>query len=341
MTAQTIETSAELPCHRCGYDLRAHPADGECPECRASVAESRRVAAVPRRPAWRDSDPRWRRRILAGVWILALVPLVDVLKVSGWASRVPVPNVFGFPGAVRTLDETLLCTMNVYAPVAFCIGVVLLFFKERGRRAAQFDWTRRWGVACSYVALLLSATEVLFLLSLVSTGIAALFLNMALKYQPRVTPWFVEVSAGYLRYGPQPSDGSGVALAAFSSTAVLLACIPLYDALRSSGPKNLAAILVAPLALFALRYLALAGQYCLGFVGVTSTDLFRYRIYFWPELLATTLPGAQPMPGLSVAGSPAAYVVEPTKWCIVLAIAVWLTVAQLMAWRKRKKPRAA
>jgi hypothetical protein len=340
MTAQTDEMSVQLPCHRCGYDLRAHPPDGECPECGASVAEARRVATVPIRPAWRDSDPRWRRRMVAGVWILALVPLVDALKALGWASSVPVPNVFGFPGTVRTLDETLLCTMGVYAPVAFCSGVVLLFAKERGRRPGRFDWTRRWGVACSYIALLLSATSVLFLVALVSAGIAQILQGMPPKYQPWATPWFVEISAAYLRYGPQPSDGSEVASVAFSSAAVLLACVPLYDALRSSGPKHLAAMPLIPLAMFALWYVFQSGTYCLGFVGVMSSELFRYRIYFWPELLTAALSRGQPMPGLSVSGAASAFVVEVLKWCIVLAIAVWLTVAQFATWRKRKKTSA-
>jgi len=44
MTTSTDEISSELPCHACGYDLRAHPLDGVCPECGASVAEARRVA---------------------------------------------------------------------------------------------------------------------------------------------------------------------------------------------------------------------------------------------------------------------------------------------------------
>ena len=39
-----------LPCARCGYDLRAQPTDGVCPECGATVAEAiarRAAAAVP------------------------------------------------------------------------------------------------------------------------------------------------------------------------------------------------------------------------------------------------------------------------------------------------------
>jgi hypothetical protein len=283
--------------------------------------------------------------MLAGTWILVLVPLMDALKAFGWASSVRVPNVFGFPGTVRTLDESFLCTMGVYPPLVFCIGVVLLFSKERGRRPGKLDWTRRWGVACSYVALLLSAAQVLFIGALVLAGVAALLQSMPLKYQPAVTRLFVEVSTGYLRYGPQPSDSSGVVLVAFSSIAILLACVPLYDALRSSGgpgPKRLAAILLAPLALFALMYVAHVGQYCLGIAGVTSTDLFRHRIYFWPELLAADLAGRPPAAaGWSVSGSVSAFVVEATKWCIVLAIAVWLTIARLVAWWQGKKTSAA
>src|SRR5262245_37001292 len=110
MTAHTADISAELPCHRCGYDLRAHPQDGKCPECGASVAESRRLAAVPRRPAWRDSDPRWRRRLLAGAWILVLFPLSTL----GWSSKIAAPNLFGSRAAFRTLNETFLFDSNVY-----------------------------------------------------------------------------------------------------------------------------------------------------------------------------------------------------------------------------------
>src|SRR5687768_7166083 len=194
MTAHTAQTSDELPCHRCGYDLRAQPPDGVCPECEASVAESRRWAAIPRRPAWRDSDPRWRRRVLAGAWVLVLLPLMDVLTASGWASSAPVPTVFDFRGTVRTLDDTLLCGTGVYQPLVFCIGVVLLFSKERGRRGGKLDWTRRWGVVCSYVVLLLCAVPVLFIGALVLAGIAALFQSMPAKYQPGVTQLFVDVS---------------------------------------------------------------------------------------------------------------------------------------------------
>src|SRR5690348_10128355 len=121
----TPETSADLRCHRCGYDLRAHPEDAKCPECGESVAESRRLALIPRRPARRASDPRWRRRLLAGAWVLALMPIIDVLQGLGWASDMPVPSLF--PPAVGTLGHTFLYGSRTDQPLLFCIGVVLLF----------------------------------------------------------------------------------------------------------------------------------------------------------------------------------------------------------------------
>jgi hypothetical protein len=340
MTAHTDQTPVDLPCHVCGYDLRAHPPDGKCPECGTSLAESRRLAAIPRRPAWRDSDPRWRRRILAGVWLLVLVPLMDALKLSGWASRVPVPSFFDSRIAPGTLDQTLLGDRLVYRPLIFCVGVVLVFAKERGRRPHPLDWTRRWGVICSYVVALLSTAFFLLIAALVFVGIVAVFHSMPPKYEPRVTPWFLNVSTAYLYYGLHPQGAAGVVLTASSSIAVLLACVPLSDALRSSGPKRLWAILLAPLALFSLMHLAQAGRYCISQPRWVPADYFLYLLYFSPELLVRGI--ADLPPGWRANGSTlGALFVEAAKWCIVLAIAVWLTIAQRAARRHATKTNAA
>ncbi len=237
MATDVAEISVELPCHGCGYDLRVHPADGMCPECGASVAEARRWAAIPRRPVRRESDPQWRRRMLAGVWVIAMLPVVEAARVFGWGSSVTVPRIFEYRGAVWTLNETLLFGSGVYRSLIFCIGLVLLFSKERGRQRGRMDWTRRWGTLSCYVVLLLSIAQVLFMVSLVSVGIAAIFISRPMKYQPHGTKLLAAVSSGYLRYGPHPSNASGIVLVGFSSAAILLACLPLFDALRISGPK--------------------------------------------------------------------------------------------------------
>jgi hypothetical protein len=277
--------------------------------------------------------------MLVGTWVLVLLPLVVVLKTFDWALAVPVPTVFDFRGTVRTLDDTLLCYWGVYEPLAFCIGVVLLFSNERARRPGPLDWTRRWGVICSYVVSLLSAAQVLFIAALVLAGIAAVFHSMPLENQPRVTPWLVELSAAYLRYGPHPRDVSVVVLSGVSSIAILLACAALFDALRSSGPKWLAVILLAPLALIALMHLAQAIRLGLGLTTATPTDQFRYAVYFSPAPLVQHI--ADLLTGVGARRMPILLLVEAAKWCTVFVIAVWLSTAQLAAWWQRQRARAA
>lgn len=334
MTDLANEMSVELPCHRCGYDLRAQPNDGTCPECGASVAEARRVAAVPLRPAWRDSDPRWRRRVLAGVWVLVLLPLMDVLRTLDLTSSVRVPTVIGARDSLRTLDDSLLNSLYLYNSLAFCVGTALLFSKERGRRRTRLDWTRRWGVLCCYVVLLLTAAQLFYISALVVVGIAALFVGMPVEQQPAATQTFIDVGAACLRYGPNHSELAIVLPLAFSSLAVLLACVALYDALRSSGPKRLAVALVTPLALLAGLYLVQVGRYLVNYPNA-SPNPFRIGVFFWPELAARhmgELTNNSFIPGYDLSNAYA----EALKWCVVLAIAVWLSVAQLAAWRTRR-----
>lgn len=332
MTTDAGDMSAELACHGCGYDVRAHPLDGICPECGTSVAESRRLAAIPLRPTWRESDPRWRRRVLCGVWILALLPLIEILQSLGWGSCVPVPCVFGYD-AVRTLDETFAADRWVYVPVMFCVAVGLLFTNERSRRASRLDWTRRWGVMSCYVVLLLNAVQVLFITALVAVGIAAIFQSMPPKYQPAVTQRFVNVSTAYLRYGPEPGFATTLVAVGFSSIAMLLSCVPLFDAIRSSGvPRWVTAMMLVPLAFFALMQLARAGQSWL-WNSVPPSVLSRYELYFWPGFLRDV---ADPF-GRSRAPV-SELLVEGIKWSVVLLIMLWLTSAQLALILQRRPP---
>jgi hypothetical protein len=324
------DLSSAIPCHRCGYDVRAQPADGRCPECEASVAESRRLAPIPRRPAWRDSDPRWRRRMLAGAWVLVLVPLLPVLQALQWSQRIPVP-IFSDVQRGQSLEDSLIVIFYRY--LMFCVGIVLLFSRERNRRSDRFDWTRRWGVVSSYGVLLLGIANYALLFGLVIVGIGALFVAMPLAYQPSVTPVFVKVGTTILYHGPHATFLSQAALAAFSATGVLLACVPLFNALRSSGPRILALILLAPLALNA----ALQAGCAVLFAGPSpfavpqrllpfGTNWIEYRLfYFYSDPLARAIAD---FAGQSVDGE---FLAEAGKWLACLGIAIWLSIAQIAA----------
>jgi hypothetical protein len=210
---------------------------------------------------------------------------------------------------------------------------VLLFAKERGRRRNKLDWTRRWGILCTYVVLLLRAAELLLLCALVLTAIGAVFMALPLKYQPRATPFFVDVGTFYLHYGPYPHDIVVVVTVMFSSMVILLACVPLFNALRSSGPRQFAAILVVPLALFSLIHAGQAFLYSIGIVSTANwTDIWMLGTYFRPYLLVKFAAGAVAgyfPSGLMLIES----LVETAKWLIILTIAIWLSIAQIAAYR--------
>ena len=186
---------------------------------------------------------------------------------------------------------------------------------------------------CSYVVLLLSAADFLFLVAIVTNGIAASFLYMPPRYQPAATQLMVKLASGYLRYGPIPDFGAVVARDAFSSIVMLLACVPLFDALRSTGRKWLAATLLAPLASFALMQLLPVLQYCLNPSGPTMDNLFRFGIYFRPTALVSVI--TDPAERLGRQPPLTATVIEAVKWCAVVAIAVRLSLAQLKSRRRR------
>ena len=320
-------TSTVSACSGCGYDLRAHADDGACPECGLKVEESRRQAALRRRLTWRDSDPRWRRRIVAGVWVLVFIPLMCVLKATGIAAALPVLGFFIIHNDSRTLDDTLLASFGVFEPLMFCIGTGLLFAKERKRQLTRFDWTRRWGLLCSYVTMLLSAASMLFIAALVGVGIAMLFFSMPPRYAPGGTMILLKASATYLKYGPQEGSLAAPFRVIFSSTAVLMACAPLYDALRRTGVKRLAAIAVVPLATFSVVQCLLAMVSYFQPLGMQFVERFLYIVYFYPHVLfADVDPWVTHSPNIL-------FLIELIKWVDVLMVAVWLTIAAVIQRR--------
>lgn len=342
----TSELSATVECHRCGYDLRAQPGDGVCPECAASVAESREIAKVPKRPAWGDSDPRWRRRILAGLWVLLLVPvylLVDaLLDVS---ARVPVPTVFDYRGGVRFLSETSL--LPIVRQVLYPVGLVLLFSRERFRRRHRLDWTRRWGVFGCYLLLPLGLVGILFIGSLVLAGIGALLMSMPLRQQPEATDFIIGLGHRWVRYAPQSSRWSEVALLIISMGVVLLACVPLYHALRSVGAGWMGRALLASIVGGVGVTLVILGLHLYGHsVGgpYESSYLFFHPGSLAHELIARYLPHDARRLGAwgATAGIYhwAMAVLDLVKLLALLIITLWLTVAQVHSWRRRSEPPA-
>ena len=110
-----------LVCYQCGYDLRAQPADGVCPECGALVAASQ--AAVRRQPLL---VARWAT---VGCAVIAFSGLAMVGTVGCWTtSTVPGPPPKG------------LLAFYFVISLAVLLGPLLLFKPLPG----EGMMSRRW-----------------------------------------------------------------------------------------------------------------------------------------------------------------------------------------------------
>jgi hypothetical protein len=273
--------------------------------------------------------------MLAGVWVLVCLPLLDALNLFGWAGMIPVPRFFEFNSLPNTLDGRLIAFSTYFRAFMFCIGVSLLFAKERGRRRSRLDWTRRWGIFSCYVVLLLFVTQTLDFAAEVLAGVASAFISIALKYQPESTALLIRTTYAYMRYGPAPDYRAfGIQIVA-AAIAMLLGCVPLFNAIRSFGSRGFALLLLSPLVVFALVQIVQGARYSAGTVDFFSAEPFFCTVYFMPACFLQCFadpdlfPFREPL-FISV-------IAEAAKWCIVLAIAVWLSIAQIAAWRTKGK----
>lgn len=266
--------------------------------------------------------------MVAGLWLLVSLPWVSALLQSHWADQIYVPTFFHVQ-ARQSLSNTFLPMLHPYLP--FCIGIVLLFSKERNRRAARLDVMRRWGVIGSYLILVLGIPPVAFITSLVISGIGALLQSLPRVQQPATTGLFVNVGTGYLFYGVHPSRLSDFALVVASNAIVLLACLPLYNAMRSSGSKAWAIALLTPLALVAAMQAASPILFALDLSGLTPRWIYCVPFFFdLASIIEIFSSVGRPDLGWSFA-------LESAKWLACLAIATWLSVAQVAAIVSRGK----
>src|SRR5690606_33544544 len=112
--------------------------------------------------------------------------------------------------------------------------------------------TRCWGVLGSYLVFLLGFALDSLIYGLVLMGIGALFFSLPFDEQPWFTIVVADAGRLLIHYGSHADEGAFIATGTVSACLVLLACVPLYDAMRSSGPSWLAILLLAPLAASAL-----------------------------------------------------------------------------------------
>lgn len=303
------------------------------------VAESARVAALPERPEWTHSDQRWRWRVVAGLWVLVLlIPLPAVLT-----AVLPPSEPFGpytFTDAFRYWYLESYAPM-IWAPVVFCMGMVLIFSRERGTRPRRLDRVRRWGGISAWVLLPVTALAVSGITLLVIAGIRN-------QVGPPGDPAFAAFAR---RFSVTWSDWGFIAMQFLSAGLVLMMGLVLYDALVRCGSKGLARLMVGVgLPLVALQ-VVFTIFYAAG--AAWAEDIIQWEGFFHPYPLAngaiewyyravglgggayiyagyyaevTPLPAAGDIRGWVYYGL--GFPLELIKFLLLLAIAVQLTFAR-------------
>ncbi len=338
-------SAATFRCVACDYDLRSQPPGGVCPECATPVAESARIAALPDRPDWADSDPRWRRRLIAGLWVLAFLPVPGLLHMATPAYDPFAP--YGFWDAYRDYYVDSLLSMT--APtLLFCVGAVLLFSRERGCRPRRLDAVRRHGALLPWLVL---ATWI--------AGSAGIGLLVWAGIDQMLNPPGDAEFIGFARYYTLTwGERFYVAWQALALATVVLAGLILWDALKRSGAAGLArVVVVVGLAVVGIRAI-ITLFYVLG--ARWAEDASRGEPFLDPYMLARDLVDLlvrmtrggsyvngynsyvplEPFPPISDVGFWSVYLLrwplEAVTWLLIVLIAVRLTAVQARAWVRRR-----
>jgi hypothetical protein len=132
-----LQLDADVPCLRCGYNLRGLTADGQCPECGHLVHVSVLAWEEDRRgrPGLDASDPRWIRELSEGATLsLFVFALMLVLAFGPWW-------MYEWRSIQRRWTLGIACTMWVLSWVA----AWKLTTRERPRpmTAQRAQWTLR------------------------------------------------------------------------------------------------------------------------------------------------------------------------------------------------------
>src|SRR6185436_14704958 len=83
----TLTLDQNLPCLRCGYNLRTLPADSRCPECSTPISSSLNPNLL------RYADPTWTRVLALSLSLLLLACAIQLLYTLGLL-LLPEPGFF-------------------------------------------------------------------------------------------------------------------------------------------------------------------------------------------------------------------------------------------------------
>jgi hypothetical protein len=166
--------AADIPCVRCGYNVRTLPATGVCPECAHPVAWSLRGSGLCYAP------PAWLRRINGGVLVLLctlgglFVCMAGSICASVYLGLTSSDDGQAVPNEYAALGALIFFSWGAVWLVVGVVGLVLLTAREPLARERQADsLARRITRVCLVTTIILAALGLLTIM-LARTGMPGL-----------------------------------------------------------------------------------------------------------------------------------------------------------------------
>src|SRR5688572_1575750 len=99
--------NSDLPCHKCGYNLRGLALDGRCPECGTPVGTSARGELL------RYADPAWVAKLVRGLRLILWGVLAAIVAAAGGTcvfGETLLAEIVGFAGGLVNVYGAWLLT---------------------------------------------------------------------------------------------------------------------------------------------------------------------------------------------------------------------------------------
>ena len=151
--AAIVAVGQDVPCFRCGYNVRGLARDGQCPECAAPIDESlrRHAARLAGTPLpLNESDPRWVRTL---AWACGLLFAGGLGRVATQALSMMPVGLPRFGVMALYLAPTIILT----------VGWWMLAAREPTHAAHRHRWLR-WFIRAALIVWVLSILAFIYVI---------------------------------------------------------------------------------------------------------------------------------------------------------------------------------
>lgn len=147
---ESTRIATDLPCRRCGYNLRGQQPDGRCPECGESVAWSTGEESLC------NCDPEWVNSLAGGTTWLLWGVLAGVVSTVAWTLAIPLLVQSAREGKTSLPGIYAGCQLGrLVANLILLVGIWRITSPDPGQpaedRSLSLRTIARWGILIYFV----------------------------------------------------------------------------------------------------------------------------------------------------------------------------------------------